>query len=215
MSPLILRANTFIIQAAAESFMLSSSTIGLPITALRTHAVFSADDNNLLPLMLSAPRNLHLGPGTNLYDFTYAPNLALAHILAAKNLLSIAPAEASNPSSAAGKAFFITNCEPVPFRAFLEMVWAAFPLKKTGGDKQSKGFTVPTRVAVVLVWISQKIAGIARKKPFLTMDDLGDSLSQRWFDNTAAKNVLGYSPSVTLAQGLREAAECHKLRTGA
>jgi sterol-4alpha-carboxylate 3-dehydrogenase (decarboxylating) len=165
--------------------------------------------------MLSAPRNLHLGPGTNLYDFTYAPNVALAHILAAKNLLSIAPAEASNPSSAAGKAFFITNCEPVPFRSFLEMVWAAFPLRKNGEEKQSKGFTLPTRVAVVLIWISQKVAEIARKKPFLTMNGLGDSLSQRWFDNTAAKSVLGYFPTVTLEQGLGEAAASLKLQTGA
>jgi sterol-4alpha-carboxylate 3-dehydrogenase (decarboxylating) len=101
---------------------MSASTPAFPTTALRAHAVFSAKDNNLLPLMLGAPRNLHLGPGTNLYDFTYAPNLAHAHILAAINLLTIRQAA----QSAAGKPFFITNVEPLPFRVFFKDVMDSF-----------------------------------------------------------------------------------------
>ncbi|KAK9234086.1 hypothetical protein V1525DRAFT_414178 [Lipomyces kononenkoae] len=70
--------------------------------------------------------------GSNLYDFTYAPNLARAHVLAAENLLSITPAEASNPLSAAGKSFFVTNAEPMPFGTFTEMLWAAFDVSGRG-----------------------------------------------------------------------------------
>jgi sterol-4alpha-carboxylate 3-dehydrogenase (decarboxylating) len=152
--------------------------------------------------MLGAPRNLHLGPGTNLYDFTYAPNLAHAHVLAAINLLTIPPPA----QSAAGKPFFITNAEPLPFRVFLKMLWTAFDGKEPG-----KGISVPTKVALVMVWLSEKIAGWTGKKPVLTTKDLGDSLAERWFDCRRAKEVLGYEPVVSIKDGLLEAAEEKKL----
>jgi sterol-4alpha-carboxylate 3-dehydrogenase (decarboxylating) len=148
--------------------------------------------------MLAAPRNLHLGPGTNLYDFTYAPNLAHAHVLAAINLLTTTSA----PRSAAGKAFFITNSESLPFRVFSKLLWTVFDGKEPG-----KGITVPTNVAVVMVWLSEKIAGWTGKKPVLTTKDLGDSLAERWFDYGRAKEILGYVPQVSIKDTLVEAAE--------
>jgi sterol-4alpha-carboxylate 3-dehydrogenase (decarboxylating) len=157
--------------------------------------------------MLAAPRNLHLGPGTNLYDFTYAPNLAHAHVLAALNLLTISPASLSNRLSAAGKPFFVTNAEPLPFRVFLKMVWKAFD-----GKESPKGISVPTKVALVMVWLSERIAGLTGKKPVLTTKELGDSLAGRWFDCGRAKEVLGYVPLVGIEEGLREAAKESKTR---
>ncbi|KAK9350025.1 hypothetical protein V1523DRAFT_421076 [Lipomyces doorenjongii] len=194
-------------KALAESFILSSSTAMLPTTAIRTHAVFSANDNNLIPLMLSAPRNVHIGPGKNLYDFTYAPNLALAHVLAAENLLSISPTEASNSLSAAGKPFFVTNVEPMPFRTFITMVWAAFDASGSSEQAQVKGITIPAPVALFLTWISEKAARIVRKEPPLTVKNLGDGLAQRWFDNSSATAVLGYVPTTSLEQGLKQTAK--------
>ncbi|KAK9386016.1 hypothetical protein V1515DRAFT_605846 [Lipomyces mesembrius] len=194
-------------KALAESFIISSSTATLPTTAIRTHAVFSADDNNLIPLILSAPRNVHLGPGNNLYDFTYAPNLALGHVLAAENLLSVVPAEASDPLSAAGKTFFVTNAEPVPFRTFVTMLWAAFDATGSSTQAQGRAITVPASVALCLAWVSEKIARLFKKEPLLTVKDLGDGFAQRWFDNTAATSVLGYVPSTSLEQGLKETAK--------
>jgi sterol-4alpha-carboxylate 3-dehydrogenase (decarboxylating) len=185
-------------QALAEALVLSASTSTFPTTALRTHAVFSAKDTNLIPLMLGAPRNLHLGPGTNLYDFTYAPNLAQAHVLAAINLLTIPPPM----NSAAGKPFFVTNAEPLPFRVFLKMLWTEFD-----GKELEKGISVPTKVAVVMTRFSEKIAGWTGKKPVLTVKDLGDSLAERWFDCKRAKEVLGWEPLVSIKDGLKEAAE--------
>lgn len=155
--------------------------------------------------MLSAPRNIYLGAGQNLYDFTYAPNLAEAHVLAAQNLLSVSPAELPNAASAAGKALFITNDEPLPFRTFLTMAWAASDASKGLKQVQARGTTIPRPAATALVWISEKASRLVGKEPVLTFSDLGDSLAQRWFDNSAAKKVLGYVPRTTVAQGLEEA----------
>jgi sterol-4alpha-carboxylate 3-dehydrogenase (decarboxylating) len=164
--------------------------------------VFGANDNNLIPLMLSAPRNIHFGPGTNLYDFTYGPNLADAHILAAVNLLTVSPADKSNLLSAAGKAFFVTNAEPMPFRDFLSQLWTTFD-----GKKPPKGVSIPTAVALPLVWLMEHVSKAVGKTPALTTKDLGDSLAERWFDNSRAAEVFGYVPKVKIADGLKEAAK--------
>jgi len=184
-------------KAAAETIVLQASTEHFRTVAIRTHGVFSAYDTNILPLLISAPRSIHLGPGTNLYDFTYAPNLAQAHILAATNLLSF---HTSSPSSVAGQAFFVTNAEPIPFREFVSKIWEEYD-----GEKSRRGVTVPVGLAKVLVWIGEKIALLRGEKPLLTIKTLGDSVSERWFDNGKAREFLGYVPVVGLSEGVKRA----------
>lgn len=93
----------------------------------------------------------------------------------------------------------------MPFRNFLLAVWTAFD-KNESGNEISKGFEMPTKVALVLVWLSENISGFIGKKPALTTKDLGDSLAERWFNNERAREVLGYVPTVKIADALREAA---------
>ncbi|RFU31492.1 hypothetical protein B7463_g4799, partial [Scytalidium lignicola] len=207
-------------KALAESLVLTSSTSPFPTTALRTHAVIGPFDTNILPLFLSAPRNIHLGPGTNLYDFTYAPNLALAHDLAARNLLTTTSATTTTTTtstagdrnrgfeSAAGKPFFITNGDPLPFRSVVEMIHAAFTSgAETSSTTNQGSITIPITIAYVLTWVVEKVCQMLGKRPMLSTRDLGDSVSQRWFDNSAARRVVGYEPRVKLAEGVREMVE--------
>lgn len=187
------------------------------MAALRTNAVFSAHDTNLLPLVLSAPRFISLGPGTNLYDFTAAANVAHALYLTAKNLCTVLPAAVNNQGSAAGKAFFVTNAEPVPFRGFLEMVWEADDevrgARRGTGKKREKErdkgkhwcVVVPVSVAVWLIWILEKLMGWFGKEPGLTERKLGDSVADRWFHNGNAMRVLGYEPIVGVQDAVKDA----------
>jgi sterol-4alpha-carboxylate 3-dehydrogenase (decarboxylating) len=82
------------------------------------------------------------------------------------------------------------------------MLWTAFD-----GKEPEKGISVPTKVALVMVWLSEKIAGWMGKKPVLSTKDLGDSLAERWFSCRRAKEVLGYEPLVSIKDALMEAAE--------
>jgi sterol-4alpha-carboxylate 3-dehydrogenase (decarboxylating) len=204
-------------QAKAETLVLSSSSpTTFPTTALRTHGVFSAHDRNIIPLFLAAPRNIRLGPGNNLYDFTYAPNLAQAHVLAAENLLNT---NLKEEKSAAGKAFFVTNSEPVAFKGFLGWIYEAFDDEDEiagedrGGEKREKKgqkekvTEIPIKVAKPLVWVGAKVARMTGKKAPLTSKELGDSVAERWFDNGRAREVLGYIPAVGLKEGVRLAVE--------
>jgi sterol-4alpha-carboxylate 3-dehydrogenase (decarboxylating) len=181
----------------AEQLVLSYSSTTFPTVATRAHAVFGPDDRNIIPLLLAAPRNIQLGPGTNLYDFTYAQNNALANCLAASNLLdqSLAP-----DKSASGKAFFITNAEPVAFKDFLSWIYEAYD---GAGSKQVKVTVIPISVAKVLVWVLGNVAKLMRTKAMITLSELGDSAATRWFDNSRAKDILGYVPEIDLREGIR------------
>jgi sterol-4alpha-carboxylate 3-dehydrogenase (decarboxylating) len=196
-----LRQNPNKYQAKAETLVLAASIPEFPTTALRSHACFSPNDTNLLPLVLSTPRNIQLGLGTNLYDFTYTPNLAYAHLLAAANLLS----NPSDPTkSAAGKAFFITNAEPMPFKTFMGWIWNAYEGPSKGTPRQ-----IPVGLAKGVVWLGEKIQG---KKATLTVKELGDGVSERWFDNGRAKEILGYAPETGLEEAVKIAVEGYKAK---
>ncbi len=82
------------------------------------------------------------------------------------------------------------------------MLWTEFD-----GKVPEKGISVPVKVAVVMLWLSEKVAGWTGKKPVLTVKDLGDSLAERWFDCKRAKEVLSYEPMVSIKDALMKAAE--------
>ena len=87
----------------------------------------------------------------------------------------------------------------------MNMLWAADDTCMGREPAKAKGATIPRRLAWGLTWLSEKGARIAGRAPALTVKNLGDETAQRWFDNSAAKEVLGYEPATTLAKGLEEA----------
>ena len=139
-----------------------------------------------------------IDPGTNLYDFTYVDNCALGHVLAAENLLSAT--EASAPS-ASGKAFFITDAEPVTFREMLLAIWRAY------GHIPGWHVTVPIKLSYVMVWIGERLAPLTGSTPLLTTGMLGDSTSVRWYDCGRAAQLLGYKPVVERGEAIRRTCE--------
>jgi len=74
------------------------------------------------------------------------------------------------------------------FKEFLGMIWDAYE-----GPVKRKVKVIPLGVAKAGVWLGEKVAG---KKAPLTVKELGDSVSKRWFSNEKAKEVLGYRPEV-------------------
>lgn len=135
-----------------------------------------------------------IDPGTNLYDFTYIDNCALGHVLAAENLLHTT--DTAIPS-ASGKAFFLTDAEPIIFRNMLFAIWRGF------GHPPGWHLTVPTKVSYVMVWVGQKLAPLTGSTPLLTTEMLGDSTSVRWYNCGRAEKLLGYKPIVEREEAIR------------
>ena len=77
--------------------------------ALRPHLIWGAGDPHLVPRVLAAARAGRLrivGTGRNRVDMVHVDNATDAHLLAESAL-------AGDVSAAAGRAYFITNGEPV------------------------------------------------------------------------------------------------------
>jgi sterol-4alpha-carboxylate 3-dehydrogenase (decarboxylating) len=207
-----LQANFY--QAIAEHIVLSSASSSFKAAAIRTHGIIGANDNNIVPLLATAPRGISLGPGTNLYDFSSASNVALAHVLAVENLLS---PKTEATKSANGKAFFVTDQRPLPMKRIMEMIWECLDTDRIenekGKDQKLKIF-IPVRLAYAIIWVLSLLAQVLGKKPWISTNELGDSLSVRYFDNSRAREVLGYVPESKLEEAIRDACRTYKAREG-
>jgi len=96
-------------KAMAEQMVLKANNDSLATIALRPHLIWGPSDPHLVPRIIeraSAGRLRLVGKKKNLVDSTYIDNAALAHILAAE---ALAP-----DADCAGKAYFISNDEPLP-----------------------------------------------------------------------------------------------------
>ncbi len=115
-------------KAIAEQLILKADSPDLRTLALRPHLVYGPGDNHLFPGIISRAetgRLRRIGDCKNLVDVTYIDNVVAAHINAARAML--------NRSEVTGKAYFITNGEPVLLWDFLDMILQASglePLKK-------------------------------------------------------------------------------------
>jgi len=95
-----------------EKLILDANGKGGVLTcALRPSGIFGEYDQLTVPTIVSKAKagkmKYIIGNGRNMMDWTYAGNIAHAHILAAAAL--------QEGSSCAGKAYFITNDDPRPF----------------------------------------------------------------------------------------------------
>ena len=121
-------------------------------------------------------------------------NAADAHLLAADALV---------PGAAcAGKAYFISNGEPVELWDMINQMLAA-------AGQPPVARTVPVWLAMALATIfetANKLTG-GEREPRLTRFMAREMSTAHWFDISAAKRDFGYVPRVSTAEGLRRLRE--------
>ena len=112
-------------KACAEQAVLAANCDTLRTCALRPHLIWGPGDTHLVPRLLARARTGRLrrvGDGTNLVDITYVENAAEAHLQAADALGNGDPVAAA--TSPAGKAYFISQGEPVNCWQWIDEVLA-------------------------------------------------------------------------------------------
>ncbi|NOY25743.1 MAG: NAD-dependent epimerase/dehydratase family protein, partial [Oligoflexia bacterium] len=95
-------------KAMAEQLVLAANCQEFATTALRPHLIYGPGEPHMLPRLMdrhAKGRLRRIGDGTNRVGLTYIDNAALAHLQAADVL---APG-----STNAGRAYFITDAQPV------------------------------------------------------------------------------------------------------
>lgn len=178
-------------KAMAEREVLAANSATLRTTALRPHLIWGVGDPHLVPRVLARARAGRLrivGGGRNRVDMVHVDNAVDAHLLAEQALL---PAGA-----AGGRAYFITNGEPVVLWDWINALLVALgepPVTK----KLSLGAASALGAVCEALWRVLPLRG----EPPMTRFIAAELAKEHWFNIGAARRDLGYEPRVTMAAG--------------
>ena len=179
-------------KAIAEQLILAANFSLMKTISLRPHIVLGPGDNHILPRLIQRAKSGKLkviGDGQNQIDFVYIDNLVDAHMDALK-------AMDQNPSSL-GKAYFITNEEPVNLWNFVNQILTGIGLPVVSGRMSSR---MALAVANFLCVFNKLFK--PNQEPILTPFLVKELSQSHWFDPLPAKRELGYTPSLNSEQTL-------------
>jgi nucleoside-diphosphate-sugar epimerase len=190
-------------KADAEDLVLRANDAELRTVALRPHLVWGPGDNHIVPRILAqgrAGRLRIIGDGTAKVDTTYIDNAADAHLAAADAL-------EHRPEVVGGRAYFISNNEPV-------VVWEIINGILAAGGLPPVTKRVPYGAAHAIAGLMELAHVLLRRRgePRMTRFVVEELATSHWFDITAARRDLGYEPKVTIAEGLQRLAEWLRAR---
>jgi len=179
-------------KAEAESMLLAANGPTLATIALRPHLIWGPNDPQLTARILARGRAGRLrlvGGGVKKIDSVYIDNAVSAHLLALDRL--------ALGAQCAGRAYFISQDEPVRQCDLVNGILAA------GGLPPCEKFISPGAAYVVgavleFVW---RVMGRS-DEPMMTRFLAKQLGTAHWYDISAAKRDLGYTPLVSIAEGL-------------
>ncbi|XP_043807799.1 3beta-hydroxysteroid-dehydrogenase/decarboxylase isoform X2 [Manihot esculenta] len=185
---------------------------GLRTCSLRPSSIFGPGDRLFVPSLVAAARagksKFIIGDGNNIYDFTYVENVAHAHICAERALAS----GGEVAEKAAGQAYFITNMEPIKFWEFTSLVLG-------GLGYERPRIKIPAFAMMPLAHVVERtyelLGPYGMKVPQLIPSRIQLLSCSRSFSCSKAKERLGYTPIVSLEEGLKRTLESFShLRAG-
>lgn len=179
-------------KAQAERELLAESSAELATIALRPHLIFGPGDTNLIPSIIERARTgklVQIGAGNNMTDLTFIDDCVSAHIAAWRALRA-------NPS-VAGKAFFISQGEPVNLWGWVNEVLqrSGFPAVKN---------RLPSFIARGVAWMLEGMAKLlpGSGEPALSRFVVEEMATSHYFNITAARRDLGFNPVHSIQQAM-------------
>ena len=163
----------------------------LETVILRPKAIFGPGDSSLLPRLIAAARQGRLpqiGDGRNLVDLTYVDNVVHALLLACE------------AQAAVHHTYTITNDEHVPLWEVIRLV-----LKRLGLSTNLR--RVPIPAALVAASLMELRAALTGREPLLTRYSAAILARTQTYDISAARRDLGYTPQVSIADGIERTLE--------
>ncbi|MEU7168025.1 NAD-dependent epimerase/dehydratase family protein [Streptomyces morookaense] len=179
-------------KAAAERLVLAADGPALATVALRPHCIWGPGDPHFAPRLLRAARLGVLplaGGGHQRIDTVHVDNAAHAHLLALDRVRPGTPA--------AGRPYFITQGSPCTLARTLTLF-----LRALGRSPRLQPVPVPLALAAGSLceygWRLLRLPG----SPPLDRCTVAGAAYANWFDITAARTHLGYTPLVSTPEGL-------------
>lgn len=183
-------------KAIAERMVLKANAPELATVVLRPHLIWGPGDNHLVPRIIDRGKRgrlCQIGRRANLIDSVYVDNAAEAHLLAAERL---APG-----SAVAGKVYFVSQGEPLPVWELINRILAAAGLPPVTRR-------VPSGAAYAAGWILESLyKGFKLKgEPPMTRFVARELSTAHWFNTDAARRDLGYTPQISIDEGMQRLA---------
>jgi nucleoside-diphosphate-sugar epimerase len=178
-------------KALAEQEVLTANTDTLSTVAIRPHLVWGPGDSSSLPRLVARAKagRLRMVGQPQQIDTTYIDNAVAAHLSASDRLAPGSPV--------AGKAYFITQGEPLEGPTFINDM-----LDAAGLPPVSRTIPAPVaRAAAALaeaVWNTFKL----QSEPPVTRFLVSQLSTAHWYDISAARRDLDYDPAVSYAEGM-------------
>ncbi|MGE0759410.1 MAG: NAD-dependent epimerase/dehydratase family protein [Pirellulaceae bacterium] len=181
---------------AERDVLAANDQDGLLTCSLRPHLIWGPRDQHLIPRLLDRARQgrlMQVGDGTNWMDAVYVENAARAHVQAADRL------EPGSP--VCGRAYFITNGEPVNCWEWIRQILARAGLPPL---RRKISFRTAWRLGhfLELVWRAMRRQDEPRMTRFLA----AQLAKSHYFNIRAARRDLEYTPLVTMAEGMERLA---------
>jgi nucleoside-diphosphate-sugar epimerase len=195
----ILAASTSFNQSTVQDSQKGSQLVKSPVkllkaVALRPHLIWGPNDPHLVPRVLERARAGRLklvGKEDKLVDTIFVDNAAYAHILAAIDLSKI-------NSLCSGKAYFISNDQPITMAAMLNNILNCVDLPPVTKRVPS---TVAYAAGATLEWF-YKILN-KKQEPIMTRFVAKQLSTSHYFDISAAKKDFGYMPLISIEEGMK------------
>jgi nucleoside-diphosphate-sugar epimerase len=178
-------------KAEAERLVLAANSQSFRTCAIRPHLVWGPGDPHLIPRLVAKGRSRQLkrvGNGDNLVDISYVDNVAHAHLLAADSL--------AGNGTAAGKAYFISQGEPVKLWDWINGLFVRLGIPAVD---EAIAFPLAYGVGSVLEILHSVFR--PSEEPRMTRFLAEQLAKSHYFSIAQAKSDLGYVPVVSTAQG--------------
>jgi nucleoside-diphosphate-sugar epimerase len=199
----ILAASHSSVQSASQNSQQSanqgSQPVKLPLkllktVALRPHLIWGPNDPHLVPRVLERARAGKLklvGKEDKLVDTIFVDNAAYAHILAAIEL-------SKTNSHCTGKAYFISNDQPITMAAMLNNILHCVDLPPVTKRVPS---AVAYAAGATLEWVYKLLN--KKQEPIMTRFVAKQLSTSHYFDISAAKKDFGYTPLISIDEGMK------------
>ncbi len=184
-------------KAAAELLALAEDSPSFRVGAIRPHIVWGPGDTQLVERVIDRARSGRLpllNGGTALIDTTYIDNAAAAIVRGLERM-----------DHAHGQALVVTNGQPRPVGELLAGIC-------TAAGVTPPAWSVPGWLArgagsvIERAWLAAGTRGLVHDEPPMTRF-LAEQLStSHWFDQRRTREVLDWTPEVTVEDGMRRLA---------
>ncbi|MCD6526935.1 MAG: NAD-dependent epimerase/dehydratase family protein [Desulfuromonas sp.] len=181
-------------KAIAERLIIAANDQQLATVSLRPHLIWGPEDNHLTPRIIErgrAGKLRRIGKQNHKVDCIYVDNAAHAHLLAAEHL--------SPRSPVSGKSYFISQDDP---RNLWDIVNAILATAELPPVTKVVPFPIAFTLGAVCEW-TYRWLNISHEPPMTRF--LARELSTaHWFSMKSAKNDFGYTPSISIEEGLNQ-----------